>query len=55
MGLLWVDEKGKIIEIVKPEFQESNGREELNLVTSILRRNSIKPQIFSFKNYKSTL
>lgn len=28
--------------------------EEINLITSILRRENIKPQVFSYKNYKTT-
>lgn len=53
-GLLYIDEKGKINEVVSPIFQESNHKEEINLLTSILRREGIKPQLFSYKNYKLT-
>ena len=52
-GLLWVDEKGKIAEIVKPELQVSNKQEEIYLIMSILRRENIKSKIFSYKNYSS--
>ena len=52
-GLLWVNEKGKITEIVKPEAQPCNHIEELNLIVSILRREGIAPRIFSYKNYSS--
>lgn len=53
-GLLWVNENGKIREIVKPEAQECNQTQEINLITSILRRENIKPQIFDYKIYKPT-
>ncbi len=52
-GLLYADDNGKIIEVVKAEHQPSNQMEEINLITSILRRENIKPQMFSYKNYKS--
>lgn len=52
-GLLYADDKGKITEVVKAEHQPSNHMEEINLITSILRRENIKPQMFSYKNYKS--
>jgi len=52
-GLLWIDEAGKITEIVKPEFQPCNHIEEINLITSILRREQISPRIFSYKKYLS--
>lgn len=52
-GLLYVNKKGKIDIIVKPEAQESNHREEIQLITSILRREGIAGKIFSYKNYKS--
>lgn len=52
-GLLWVDDKGQITIIKEPEAQSCNHSEELNLVTSLLRRNNIMPKIFSYKNYKN--
>ena len=52
-GLLYVDEKGKITEIVKAEPQESNHMEEINLITSILRREGVKQQMFNYKKYKT--
>ena len=52
-GLLYIDDKGKITEIVKAEQQECNHIEEINLITSILRRENIKPQMFSYKVYKN--
>lgn len=52
-GLLWINEKGKITEVVKPEAQPCNHIEELNLIASILRREGIAPRIFSYKNYSS--
>lgn len=54
-GLLYVNPNGKIEIIKRPELQESNHREEINLITSILRRNNIRPQIFSYKKYKTDL
>lgn len=52
-GLLYIDEKGKITEIIKSEPQECNHSEEIDLITSILRREEIKPQMFNYKVYKS--
>lgn len=52
-GLLYIDVKGKITEIVKAEPQECNHIEEINLITSILRREGIKPKMFSYKVYKN--
>jgi len=51
-GLLYVDDKGKVEVIKEPDKQESNHQAEINLISSILRRNDIKPQMFSYKNYK---
>lgn len=50
-GLLYF-KKGKIVIVKQPLPQESNHIEELNLLTSILRREQIKPQMFSYKKYK---
>ena len=50
-GLLWVNEKGLITEIVKPKDSECNHTEEINLILSIMRREGIKSQIFNYKNY----
>lgn len=50
-GLLWVDDKGKIIKVKQAEPQKNNHEQELMLITSILRREGIKPQIFSYKKY----
>jgi hypothetical protein len=52
-GLLYSDDKGKITEVVKAELQPSNQMEEINLITSILRRENIKPQMFSYKQYRA--
>jgi len=52
-GLLYVSENGNVSEVKKPETQESNATEEINLITSILRREGIRPQVFSYKKYKS--
>lgn len=52
-GLLYIDDKGKIERIVEAELQECNHIEEINLITSILRRESILPKMFSYKNYKN--
>ena len=51
-GLLYIDKNGNITEIVKAEQQECNHIEEVNLITSILRREGITPKMFSYKNYK---
>lgn len=50
-GLLYLNESG-VIEVVKqPETQECCHEAELALVSSILRREGIGPQIFSYKKY----
>lgn len=51
-GLLYADEKGKIAVIVRPEIQECNHIEEMNLLSSIFRREGVKSQMFSYKKYK---
>lgn len=51
-GLLYINEKGKIIKIIEAKPQDCNHIEEINLITSILRREGIKPKMFSYKNYK---
>lgn len=50
-GLLWINDNGDISEIVKAEAQECNHIEEINLITSLLRREGIPPRIFSYKKY----
>lgn len=52
-GLLYVDEKGKITPIKNAKKQESSKAEELKIICSIITREGIKPQLFSYKNYKS--
>jgi hypothetical protein len=52
-GLLYIDENKKITEIVKPETQEHNYREEIELICSIFRREGISPKTFSYKKYKN--
>lgn len=53
-GLLyWVN--GKIKVIVKPKPQESNSLKEINAINSVLRREGIKSQTFSYKKYKNEL
>ena len=54
-GLLYIDENNKIIEVMPPIKQQSNNSEEFRLMLSLFRREGIKPQIFSYKQYKSTL
>lgn len=51
-GLLYADDKGKITKVVEPESQARNHGEELQLVTSILRREGIKYGVYSYKKYK---
>ena len=50
-GLLYYD-NGKIDVVKKPEEQESCHRSEIALISSILRREGIASQIFSYKKYK---
>ena len=51
-GLLWADEKGRIAVIKKAEVQKCNHSEEINLITSILRREGVKQGVFRYKKYK---
>jgi hypothetical protein len=51
-GLLYMNGK-KITRIQDALWQASNNVEEINLITSILRREGIKPRTFSYKNYKN--
>lgn len=53
-GLFYVNDKGKIRMIKKPEMQESSTTQEMNVAASIMRREEVKPQIFSYKKYKNT-
>lgn len=52
-GLLYIDEKAKITIVKAASYQQCNDCEEINLITSILRRENIRPQIFNYKIYKS--
>ena len=52
-GLLWCDNKGKIIEILNPQKQEENKAQEAKIIKSLLRRNGINPEIFDYKKYKT--
>ena len=54
-GLLYVNYKNKISVIIEAQKQESSFSEEQRLMYSILRREGIKPQIFSYKKYKTEL
>lgn len=49
-GLLYYD-NGKIKVIKEPLAQESDHCSEVHLITNILRREGIKPQVFSYKQY----
>ena len=51
-GLIYLEEKRLSI-IKEPEIQECSCPEEIKLITSILRREGIRPKIFSYKNYKN--
>lgn len=51
-GLFYINDNGKISMIKKPERQISCSIAEVNLAASIMRRELIKPQIFSYKKYK---
>ena len=52
-GLLYINDKGKIYSVKEPISQESDHYEEIDLITSILRREGFNPQIFSYKKYKA--
>ncbi|MDL2310271.1 hypothetical protein LJC39_04060 [Parabacteroides sp. OttesenSCG-928-B22] len=52
-GLFYLTDRGKIECIKHPEYQQSNTTEEMNLAASILRRENLKPQVFSYKKYKN--
>lgn len=47
-GLLW-ERDGKIVQIVPAEPQPSLGPSEVAIVTSIMRREGIKPQVFDYR------
>jgi hypothetical protein len=51
-GLLYISASGVIKEIIPAKQQEHSAYEEQRLMYSILRREGIKPQIFSYKKYK---
>ena len=51
-GLLWINERGIITEIVRPFWQKSSKEQEVRLMTSILRREGIRPQIFNYNKNK---
>jgi len=51
-GLLYIDDNLKIYSVELPSKQLSDLRSELTIISSIMRRIEIKPQIFSFKNHK---
>lgn len=52
-GLFYVNDEGKIRMIKKPEHQVSSSIQEVNLIASIMRREQLKPQVFSYKKYKN--
>lgn len=52
-GLLCVDNKNKIKEVVMAGIQEKNHHEEIDLICSIFRREGIPPKTFSYKKYKN--
>lgn len=49
-GLLYYN-NGKIEVIIEPTEQVSDHCSEIHLITNILRREGIKPQVFSYKKY----
>lgn len=51
-GLLYADERGSISVVKYPESQACDSRQEMQLAASILRREGIKPQVFSYKKYR---
>ena len=52
-GLYYISENNKITEIKQARPQACNRKEEINLITSILRREGIPSKIFSYKKYVS--
>lgn len=50
-GLLW-EREGKIEEVKSAEQQPSNSYAEVAILTSIMRREGIKPQVFDYRNIK---
>lgn len=52
-GLFYINDNGEISMIKKPERQISCATVEMNLAASIMRREFIKPQVFSYKKYKT--
>lgn len=51
-GLFYIDDKYKIECIKRPVMQMSSHVQEIDLICSILRRENVKSQIFSYKKYK---
>ncbi len=47
-GLLWLDGKS-VVEVKKAERQTSNAVAERTIITSVMRREGVKPQIFDYK------
>lgn len=52
-GLLYVSETGKITKIKTPKRQPSSHRGEISILTSIMRREGIKPQVFRYTKYNN--
>lgn len=50
-GLLWVNENGDITEVVKAIKQPCNHNLELHVLMNIMRRENVKPKIYSYKKY----
>lgn len=52
-GLFYANDRGKITLVKSPVVQMASPVQEISLICSILRRQGIKAQIFSYKKYKS--
>lgn len=51
-GLLYADEKGEITVIKYPESQPHSKKEDMTVLMSIMRREGVKPKVYSYKKYK---
>jgi len=52
-GLMYSDEKFNITVIKRPESQPHSKKEDMTVLMSIMRREGIKPKVYSYKNYNS--
>ncbi|MCL2311712.1 MAG: hypothetical protein FWC41_04380 [Firmicutes bacterium] len=54
-GLIYCNEKKEMTIIKEPNIQKSSSYQEMCLAASLLRRENIKPKIFTYKKYKNDI